>query len=89
MDHVAGALKKGGIKDLLIFFPPNKRSDSVLDAHFRAAGLPQVADWWTRKQNARIKEDITKAIKEALERDDQPSDVRPNSNFFFFSLWGC
>ena len=88
MDHVAGALKKGGIKDLLIFFPPNKRSDTVLDAHFRAAGLPQVADWWTRKQNARIKEDITKAIKEALERDDQPSDVRPNLNFFFFLLSG-
>jgi hypothetical protein len=89
MDHVAGALKKGGIKDLLIFFPPNKRSDTVLDAHFRGAGLPQVADWWTRKQNARIKEDITKAIKEALERDDQPSDVRSISYLhFFFALLG-
>ena len=87
MDHVAGALKKGGIKDLLIFFPPNKRSDVLLDAHFRSAGLPQVADWWTRKQNARIKEEITKAIKEALERDDQPSDVRPNSYFTFFFFW--
>jgi hypothetical protein len=86
VDHLAGALKKGGIKDLLVFFPPNKRSDAVLDAHFRGAGLPQVADWWTRKQNARIKEDITKAIKEALERDDQPSDVRPNSYFFLFFL---
>lgn len=81
VDHLAGALKKGGIKDLLIFFPPNKRSDALLDAHFRSAGLPQVADWWTRKQNARIKEDITKAIKDAIERDDQPSDVRPNSYF--------
>ena len=86
MDHVAGALKKGGIKDLLIFFPPNKRSDSVLDAHFRSAGLPQVADWWTRKQNARIKEEITKAIKEALERDDQPSDVRANLSFLALGL---
>jgi hypothetical protein len=86
VDHLAGALKKGGIKDLLIFFPPNKRSDAVLDAHFRSAGLPQVADWWTRKQNARIKEDITKAIKDALERDDQPSDVRPNS---YFLILGC
>ncbi|KAH9162994.1 hypothetical protein EDB89DRAFT_1912971, partial [Lactarius sanguifluus] len=52
MDHLAGALKKGGIKDLLVFFPPNKRTDSVLDAHFRGAGLSQVVDWWTRKQNA-------------------------------------
>jgi hypothetical protein len=80
MDHLAAALKKGGIKDLLIFFPPNRRSDAVLDAHFRSAGLPQVADWWTRKRNAVVKEDIAKAVKEALEREDyQPSDVRPNS----------
>ena len=51
--------------------------------HFCATGLPQVADWWTCKQNACTKEDITKAIKEALEHDDQPSNVCPNSNFFF------
>ena len=73
MDHLAGTLKKGGIKDLLIFFPPNRRTDANLDAHFRSAGLPQVADWWTRKRNALTKEDIAKAVKEALERD---SDVR-------------
>ncbi|KAH8978781.1 hypothetical protein EDB86DRAFT_3151084 [Lactarius hatsudake] len=58
MDHLAGALKKGGIKD---------RTDSVLDAHFRS----QVVDWWTCKQNAVIKEDIAKAIKESLEHEDQ------------------
>ncbi|KAI0000425.1 ARM repeat-containing protein [Russula vinacea] len=52
MDHLAAALKKGGIKDLITFFPPNRRTNAVLDAHFRGAGLPQVADWWTRKQNA-------------------------------------
>ncbi len=50
MDHLASALKKGGIKDLPTFFPPNRRSDSIIDAHFRGAG----------------------------QRDDQPSDVRPD-----------
>ena len=84
MDHLAAALKKGGIKDLLIFFPPKRRSDAVLDAHFRSAGLLQVADWWTRKQNAVVKEDIAKAVKEALECEDyQPSGVRPNFIFCF------
>ncbi|KAH9016082.1 hypothetical protein EDB85DRAFT_2156223 [Lactarius pseudohatsudake] len=58
MDHLAGALKKGGIKD---------RTDSVLDAHFRS----QVVDWWTRKQNTVIKEDIAKAIKESLEHEHE------------------
>ena len=84
MDHLAATLKKGGIKDLQSFFPPNRRSDTILDAHFRGAGIPQVADWWTRKQNALIKEDIGKAVKDAFEREEQqPSDVR---RFFSLSL---
>ena len=79
MDHLAATLKKGGIKNLLIFFPPKWRSDAVLDAHFRSTGLLQVTDWWTRKQNAVIKEDIAKAVKEALECEDyQPSGMCPN-----------
>jgi hypothetical protein len=85
MDHLTSMLKKGGIKDLLMFFPPNRRSDAIIDAHFRGAGLPQVADWWTRKQNALIKEEIAKAVKDAFEREDQPSDVRPFLYFFFSS----
>lgn len=89
MDHLAGALKKGGIKDLFTFFPPNRRSDTVLDAHFRSAGLPQVADWWTRKRNALIKEDIAKAVKDALEREDQSSDVRLYQKAFFFLFSFC
>jgi hypothetical protein len=95
MDHLAAALRKGGIKDLLVFFPPNRRSDAVIDAHFRGAGLPQVADWWTRKQNALIKEEIGKAVKEALEREEQPTDVClffpkndfPSLLYSFFSPW--
>ena len=83
MDHLTSTLKKGGIKDLLTFFPPNRRSDPIIDAHFRGAGLPQVADWWTRKQNALIKEDIGKAVKDAFEREGQPSDVRPFLFLFF------
>ena len=83
MDHLAATLKKGGIKDLQSFFPANRRSDAVLDAHFRGAGLPQIADWWTRKQNALIKEDISKAVKDAIEREDQATDVR---RFSYLSL---
>ena len=70
IDHLSGTLKRGGIKDLLAFFPPNRRETTVLDAHFRAQGLPQVADWWTKRQNALIRDDVVKAIKEALDRDD-------------------
>ena len=75
MESLAGILKRGGIKDLSAFFPPNRRDDKVLDEHFRKEGLPQVADWWTKKQNALIKEDITNVVRESLEHEEAPSNV--------------
>jgi len=75
IDHLASILKKGGIKDLLSFFPPNKREDKILDEFLRKQGLVQVADWWTKKKYAILKEDVIKAIKEHLENGDSNPDV--------------
>ncbi|OCH86123.1 eukaryotic translation initiation factor 5C [Obba rivulosa] len=75
MEHLAAALKRGGIKDLIAFFPPNKRSDKVLEEHFRKAGLPQVADWWVKRQFASLKEGIVKELRERLEREETHADI--------------
>ncbi|EPT04903.1 hypothetical protein FOMPIDRAFT_1021680 [Fomitopsis schrenkii] len=66
MDHLASALKRGGIKDLVAFFPENKRQDKALEEHFRKAGLPQVAEWWTKRQYASMKEDIIRTLHDEL-----------------------
>ena len=76
MEHLAGALKRGGINDLLLFFPPNKRDDKALDEHFRKAGLPQVAEWWTKRQYAALKEGVISTLREMLANDDAHDDVR-------------
>ena len=81
MDHLASALRKGGVKDLLAFFPPNKRQDKVLDEHFRSEGLAQVAEWWTKRQYASLKESITKTIKEMLNNEEPHVDVRVRAIF--------
>ena len=75
MEHLATALRKGGVRDLLAFFPPNKRSDKTLDEHFRSAGLPQVAEWWTKRQNASLKENIVSTIREMLSNNDTRDEV--------------
>jgi hypothetical protein len=59
----------------LVFFPPNKREDKVLDEFFRKQGLAQVADWWTKKKYAILKEEVIKTIKEHLEHSDSNPDV--------------
>ncbi|THH21336.1 hypothetical protein EW146_g186 [Bondarzewia mesenterica] len=75
MESLAGALKRGGVKDLTAFFPVNRRDDKVLDEHFRKEGLPQVAEWWTKKQHALIKEEIVKVVRDNYERDESPANI--------------
>src|SRR5260221_12033827 len=75
MDHLSVALKKGGIKDLLAFFSGNKRETKYLEEHFRKEGLPQVADWWTKKQYAALKETIIKELSEMIEHEDSTEQV--------------
>ncbi|KIM78920.1 hypothetical protein PILCRDRAFT_824044 [Piloderma croceum F 1598] len=73
MDHLSGTLKRGGVKDLLAFFPPGKRDAKALEDHFRKEGLTQVAEWWAKKQYAVVKEGIVKDLQEMSERDE-PTD---------------
>lgn len=75
MEHLSATLKRGGVKDLLGFFPENKRSAKNLDAHFKSAGLPQVAEWYAKKQSAVAKEGIMLKVKEMCEAEDSIEDV--------------
>jgi hypothetical protein len=75
MEHLAGALKKGGIKDLLAFFPPSKREGKALEEYLKKEGLPQVSDWWAKKQYAVVKESLVKELTEFCEREDTPEQV--------------
>jgi len=70
MDAFAGHLKKAGIKDLMLFFPPTKRDNKHLEDHFKAAGLSQVVDWYTKRKYAAIKETVTSHLKEQVEQEE-------------------
>ncbi|KAJ6499298.1 hypothetical protein C8R45DRAFT_981893 [Mycena sanguinolenta] len=75
MDHLAGTLKRGGIRDLLLFFPPNKRTSKELEEHFKKAGLAAVAEWWAKKQYAVVKDTIVKELQELCEREEAPEQI--------------
>ncbi|KAL1748650.1 hypothetical protein HDZ31DRAFT_29058 [Schizophyllum fasciatum] len=75
MEHLASALKKGGIKDLLLFFPANKRDAKSLEEHFRSAGLPQVSEWYVKKQSAAFKDSLTNDLREMSEREESVEQI--------------
>lgn len=94
MEHLSTALKKANIKDLSLFFPPNKRDNKSLEEFFRKEQIPQVAEWWTKRQNALIKEEITKIVHDMLDHEDTPDNVRPihfdpafTGSVFIFFCW--
>ena len=74
MEHLGGALRKGGVRDLLLFLPANKRDPKILEDHFKKAGLPQVADWFIRKQSAAARETIIKMLKELCEDENRTNE---------------
>ena len=76
MDHLASALKRGNIKDLLLFFPPNRREPKILDDFFRKQGLPQVAEWYTKKQYALAKDGIVTELKNLAGHGESAEIVR-------------
>lgn len=52
MDSLGSALRKGGIRDPLLFFPPQKRSQpGIVTNHYKSVGLPQVAEHWQKRAN--------------------------------------
>ena len=75
MDHLAGTLKRGGVKDLLAFFPPNRRDAKTLEDHFKKEGLIPVAEWWAKKQYAVVKEEIVRDLREMGENEDSSDQV--------------
>jgi len=75
MDHLSGALRRGGIKDVMAFFPINKRTPIAVEGYFKAAGLPQVADWYAKRQTAVVKENTTKGLKDMMEAEESQEDV--------------
>ncbi|SJK97258.1 uncharacterized protein ARMOST_00509 [Armillaria ostoyae] len=81
MEHLSATLKRGGIKDLLAFFPANKREGKNLEEHFKKSGLSQVAEWYAKKQYAVVKEGIVKDLQELCEREETPEQARLTTTF--------
>jgi len=75
MDHLSATLKKGGIRDLLAFFPANKQEAKMLEDHFRKADLPQIAEWYAKKQYAMIKDAIMKEVQALVEHEEPPEQI--------------
>ena len=87
MDQLGAALRRGGVKDILIFLPANKRDPKTLEEHFKREGLPQVSEWFIKKQSAAAKETVIKTFKAMCQDDSRTNEeVSTTLNYTQISL---
>ena len=80
MEHLSRLLKSS-FKDIILVFPQSKRTRASLDAHFKAEGLPQVADWYGKRQTVLVKEELTRWMTQACEDDEFTEEWVENVSF--------
>jgi hypothetical protein len=57
IDQLGSALRKGGIKEPLLFFPQTRRSQpGLVSSHFKGVGLTSVADYFQRRAAKEIRD---------------------------------
>ncbi|WFD44804.1 hypothetical protein MPSI1_003475 [Malassezia psittaci] len=77
MEHLASTLRKGGIRDWLLFFPQTKRSQpDVIPNYFRSpeVDLQQVAEYYARRQTKELREQTTLDLANLVENQESSKE---------------
>lgn len=75
MDSLGSTLRKGGVKDPLLFFPQTRRSQpGLVGTHFRSAGLASVADYFSRRATRETRDSVVQRIREMRGADVEESE---------------
>lgn len=77
IEHLSRLLKSS-FKDLIDVFPQGKKTRSALDAHFRAEGLVQVADWYGKRQTVLVKEELSRWMAQACDEEEFNEEWKEN-----------
>lgn len=73
MEHLASTLRKGGIRDWLLFFPQTKRSQpDVIPNYFRSSevNLPQVSEYYMRRQTKELREQTASDLADLVKSEE-------------------
>ncbi|KAN0064657.1 hypothetical protein ACQY0O_002287 [Thecaphora frezii] len=84
MDHLGSNLRKGGVRNWLLFFPQTKRDQpNIVTSHFKSAevNLPQVAEYWQKRQQKDVRDQTVARLSELVSTDDDGSSAPETIEF--------
>lgn len=87
METLGTSLRKGGVRDLLLFFPSTRRDQpQVISNHFRSesVNLPVISDWWSKRALKEARDSIAlqlaekrqTAVSEAFELEQEAEEAK-------------
>jgi hypothetical protein len=74
-EQLASTLKKGGIKDVATFLPANKRDIRSIADILKSEGLPQISEWYIKRQQATITQSLISSIQEMKGQEESPDEA--------------
>lgn len=66
IDHLSLSLRKGGVANLIQFFPSSRQTQVELANHFKAEALPSVLEFYMKQKNGQAKEETLYRLKELV-----------------------
>ena len=69
-------MRKGGIDDILDFFPPPRRSIAELGLHFKKAGLDGLAEYYQKQRSVSVAKDTLVQLRELVASNAPNEEVR-------------
>lgn len=74
IETLGSVLRKGGIRDPLLFFPTQKRAQpGIVTNHFKSVGLGSVADYWQKRAARDAREGVIIRLSE-MQSDENTSN---------------
>ena len=73
--HLSVALRKGGIHDLIEFFPTNRRSFAELQAHFKKSNLEGVTELYQKQRSTEVSRETLSHLKEMVGGQESNEEV--------------
>lgn len=75
IEQLGSAMRKGGVRDWLAFFPQTKRSQpDIIVRYFKSeeVNLPQVADYYMRRQTKELRDQTVSELAELVATEGTP-----------------
>lgn len=75
VDTLGSTLRRSGLKDIALVFPPSSRDRKHLEEHFKKEGLGQINEWYAKIAMGEMKDQTIVGIEQMINDEESNETV--------------